>query len=342
MASASSNTSPTLSLLSYNAGLLRLRLFWFDPFTLFSNPPFVRERFGHLPKALLSSGADIIALQEVYEDIHVDGLLAAVREVYPYHARGDARRSGLQFHNGLLILSKLQIDQHELIVHAQSAGVERTLASKSMLAVKLGTPLGELCIINMHTTAGGGRDPESAMVDKVRDAELREAMDYCSIASEQGFRCIIAGDLNMGEEASASNYQSMLDAGYRDGVKEAHSRQPHLTSMLPMTWDPANPLNAVGPHASQCAQRIDHIMLHPQSGLAGEDTELRFTEKDVELPGRQENCTISDHYGLNLKIAIAPPSTDAASAGHPDQTYNPHHLATSGSERGSEINEPRM
>ena len=62
-----------LTILTYNAGLLRFQLL--GPCglggTVFSNPPCVPERFPHLAAALLDSGADIIALQEVYEKTHV-------------------------------------------------------------------------------------------------------------------------------------------------------------------------------------------------------------------------------------------------------------------------------
>ena len=61
------------------------------------------------PAAIAQGGADIILLQEIYEQKHVDAVLAAAKPAgYVHHARGDPRtRPWIQFHNGLLCLSKL-------------------------------------------------------------------------------------------------------------------------------------------------------------------------------------------------------------------------------------------
>ena len=119
-----------------------------------------------------------------------------MKDVYPYHAY---RRTGgwTKFTNGLMFLSKFEISDVVLEMHAQMAGIERMLGSKAVLAVRVNTPVGQLCLMNMHTTAGGGLNPEA--VDAVRESELQEAVDMGNAALGEGYTPIILGDMNMGE-----------------------------------------------------------------------------------------------------------------------------------------------
>jgi len=162
-----------LTILTYNAGLLRFQLL--GPCglggTVFSNPPCVPERFPHLAAALLDSGADIIALQEVYEKTHVAALATAVAGTYP-HSASRYTGGGLNFTNGLMYVSKFPLTDVAVLRHKQSAGVEKCLGSKCLLAATVSTPVGELRLIGCHLTAGGGLSPEA--VDACRESELEE------------------------------------------------------------------------------------------------------------------------------------------------------------------------
>jgi mRNA deadenylase 3'-5' endonuclease subunit Ccr4 len=77
-------TPQTLTILSYNVGLLRLKLFGL---TVFSNPPHAAERLPHIPEALRSANADIIFIQECYEEKHAKFLTDSLKESHPYVAR---------------------------------------------------------------------------------------------------------------------------------------------------------------------------------------------------------------------------------------------------------------
>mmetsp|Transcript_64085 Transcript_64085/g.177085 ORF Transcript_64085/g.177085 Transcript_64085/m.177085 type:complete len:324 (+) Transcript_64085:260-1231(+) len=287
-----------IKMLTYNCGLLRFRLFGTWGGTVFHNPPHVTDRFPHLAKALLDSGADIIALQEIYEPGHIDQLCAAVKEVYPYSGY---RRSGgwAKFTNGLMFLSKFEISDVALEMHAQMAGVERMLGSKAVLAVRVNTPVGQLYLMNLHTTAGGGLSPEA--VDAVRESELQEAVDMGTAALGEGYIPIILGDMNMGPVVSKPNYDFVISQSYFDAVTQCVSEE-----QLPlMTWDPANPLNAVGPHKDCPPQWVDHFFVHDSSGLEGAETAIVLTEPFVELPAKKkatEKVTLSDHYGVSLTL----------------------------------------
>ena len=114
-----------LHVVSFNLGLLRWKV---GPLKLFESPPHVHDRFVHIPAAIAQCGADIILLQEIYEQKHVDAVLAAAKQAgYAHYARGDPRtRPWIQFHNGLLCLSKLPIDGFECLKHAQCSSLEKT------------------------------------------------------------------------------------------------------------------------------------------------------------------------------------------------------------------------
>ena len=66
-----------LKICSFNLGLLRVKVFGL---TAKASPPYVAERFKQIPAALCRSGADIVFLQEIYEEAHVEALLAAFLE----------------------------------------------------------------------------------------------------------------------------------------------------------------------------------------------------------------------------------------------------------------------
>mmetsp|Transcript_77646 Transcript_77646/g.222496 ORF Transcript_77646/g.222496 Transcript_77646/m.222496 type:complete len:307 (-) Transcript_77646:759-1679(-) len=251
-------SSSKMSVLIFNCGLLRAR----DLFgrIMFENPPFADLRFPHLARMLMDSGADLIALQEIYEDAEVASLVDQVKSVYPYHARGDNRSTlerTYKFHNGLMYISKYPFVESRLIKHAQAAPLESMFGDKCMLMVTLAdTPLGNLAVVNMHTTAGGWNHPEK--VDSIRESELREAVEVCEAAMRDGYKSLILGDLNMGPEASRCNYDFMLNSGYQDEVIAVKDDAAEEV----FTWDPMNPLNAIGPHNTCPAQRCDHIFVH--------------------------------------------------------------------------------
>lgn len=222
-----------------------------------------------------------------------------MKETHPYHAR---EKSGgiFKFHNGLLILSKFPIKNRALIAHNKVSTLERCLATKSMLAVEVVIPnFGECVFINMHTTAGGAIDPEHPDVDTDRENELKQAIDYCKEVEGKGKVGIILGDLNCGPEASKNNYDYCLNEGFRDTYVEAVTSS-RLEDGPSCTWDPANHLNKIGPHASSPGQRCDHLLLPAAScqHITVKNARVVFDGQVAPLANKNEKSTLSDHYGL--------------------------------------------
>ena len=287
--------------MTFNLGLLRIKLLGK---TVFSSPPFVPERFDvilkRLPALLAAQEVDVCALQEIYEPEHVSALLQAVKREMPYHARGD-NNGRLQFHNGLLFLSRTPIEASALVKHSQSSALERWFGCKSCLGVRLHTHLGKIALVNLHTTAGGGVDPASGGVDSVRQSELEEGMALCERARADGYASAIIGDLNMSPEASRPNYDFLLTAGYRDAV------EPFAKS-VGCTWDPTSPLNNLPVFAGSPPQRIDHLFLHKEAGVAAQKVEKLFVDACVDVPappGQAARVPLSDHYALVVDVVPA-------------------------------------
>jgi hypothetical protein len=122
----------SIKLLTYNVGLLRIRVCGKE---VFANPPFSKQRMPFLPDAILGAGADIIALQECYEEVHFQQLYKPLKSVYPHFAWRKSKTKLYQCSNGLVMLSKWPIKSFELEVLRSVSTLEKWMASKSNMNV---------------------------------------------------------------------------------------------------------------------------------------------------------------------------------------------------------------
>lgn len=179
--SASQPTVNTLKLLTFNVGLLQMHAFGVIP--IFSNPSYVSERKPHIPEKLRSVDADIISIQECYENKDAQFLIRSLADLYPYHARHNS--TGFRpwkFHNGLLFLSKYPITNSYIEKLHKAASLEMWMANKSNLVMTVSIPsVGQITLVNSHTTAGGATHPEHPGVDSDREDELRQAVEACKV-----------------------------------------------------------------------------------------------------------------------------------------------------------------
>ena len=291
----------SVTILTYNLGLLKLQPFGIGPAT-YENPPFVNERFPHMAGNILTSDADILVLQEVWRESHAKSLVEALKGKYPYVVRSSLS-SWWQLHNGLMLFSKFPITNYKLIKHAKAERIESIFGSKCMQVVELSTSMGPIMIVNMHATAGG-IDPESC--NEIRESELEEAMAECAAFSSRSpdhrGRAIIVGDLNMGPEESKSNYDFMVEKGYVDGVLQAATNDGNTMH----TWDPKNILNAEGVHSHCPSCRIDHLFFEQDSQFCVTEASLFMNEAFIPVMhrGKEKNVTLSDHYGVLMNLSV--------------------------------------
>jgi len=309
---ANNEAIEVLTFATYNVGLLSFKLF--GVVEVFANPPYAIERFPkileYLDKEISSSDVSMICIQECYSEFHANAIIQLLKDRLPYHARHFnsplLHSVSLKFHNGLLTLSKYPITNSYILPLHKVSTVERWLANKSHLICTVQVPsVGDLLVIHVHTTAGGAVNPEHPDVDGDREDELLQAWKVCEEFTSPRMALII-GDFNCGPEASAGNYEYILQKGFRDTFLEYHTTgERKLLSGEMCTWDPKNFLNTIGPHAHCPGQRCDHILLHSANTPKAwkvTNAKLLFQDAVVVLPGKDLLCTLSDHYGMLVQL----------------------------------------
>lgn len=289
-----------LRVLSLNAGLLRLGVLG----RTFLEVPFLEERLEALVAELSGMDVDVVCLQEVFSPSHRDLLVTALVSAFPHSARVDDRRRGLT--NGLLTLSRLPLLSTSFTPFRSFSLSQRVFVQQGVLSVTVPFGGGEVSVLNLHTTAGGARSPESRSAERVRARQLAE------VARLAPGPAVVCGDFNAGPEASPSNYESFLAAGFLDAASGLPGSSPGVT------WDPGNPLNVSGHFVSCPPQRIDHVFLSAACSIVPVRSEVVFTDPCVPAGGGL--VPLSDHYGVLVDLVPAPlplaaPVEAAASTG---------------------------
>lgn len=258
--------------------------------------PHVDERFAMLASALRESGADIVALQELYERRHWRQLRNELRTVYPYGERAGVR-SWPFLSSGLCVLSRVPVRSH-FVRFRDGPLDELLLANKGAIVVTALETRPPLTLINTHTTAGGAFSlPEQARAERFRDAQIRQLIGVAGRAKDG--TVLLLGDMNAGPAVSDHNYNAFASASWTD----VHAfLNPRTTDI---TWDPANPLNVSGPHRTCPRQRIDHVFVRSRQLTSGSlqllASKIVFADPCVALPTAAPT-TLSDHYGLRVEL----------------------------------------
>jgi Endonuclease/Exonuclease/phosphatase family len=263
---------PQIRLITFNAGLLRAAGGLLQP------APFVDERLAALPAALSASGADLVFLQELYGGKRRAAVAAACRDAFP-HAAWPQTRARLGLDSGLLVLSREPVAARFQPFRA-AVWEEHLVGRKGFQVIETAAGV----FVNFHATAGGlFRDPQNPLVEKTRARQIEQLLGEAAEAR------VIAGDLNAGPGVSAANYGLFAERGFDDAYLRHNQEAP--------TWDPANPLNAGGPHQKSPPQRCDHIFVR---GLEVIESAIVFDGAVVSTPHGM--VTLSDHYGVQATL----------------------------------------
>ena len=288
----------TLTLLTFNAGLVRVAI---AGITVFEPAPFIPERLAALPAALAASGANVIALQEIFRTDHRKQIIGAARDAFPYAAWAEAPAFGLS--SGLLILSDRALEEPQQLRYSQHPLDERVYAKKGLLTATIDAgALGRLRLVNVHTTAGGKfLDYDAAKTTALRSRQLAEILQVAAMPSDAP--TLLLGDFNTGPGAAEQNYREILSAGHVDLVKDANAGTPEADLC---TWDPEQPLaNGKGDQKGE-ARRLDHVFAaeKDRARLKVEEARIVFRETVVPLSGGQL-VPLSDHYGVLVRLGSA-------------------------------------
>lgn len=285
-----------LRILTFNLGLLGFRLpgICFVPMA-----DHVQRRLEAAPSQLIGSGADIVALQEVYDRRHRRYLANAVKDTYP-HTYGVGDRWSM-FSNGLMVLSRHPIVSGHYEPAPGFRLYERTISRKGYLCVEVEVPgIGPLRLINVHLTVSGMFFPS---VERIDDDRRRDEIDHLiHLADADGAEpAILVGDFNCSPDVHGHHYRRIMAARYVDSFVAADGVGEGFT------WDVTNALNRNGPYKNSPSQRIDHVFIpqallkhiSPVSGV------LAFDTPTVSIDGA-ERITLSDHYGMMLDFVAVP------------------------------------
>ncbi|MBP9869767.1 endonuclease/exonuclease/phosphatase family protein [Patescibacteria group bacterium] len=287
-----------IRLLTFNTGLFQFRLFnrgLIDPIVY----PDIRA--SHLVDALLETGADIIALQEVFTFEHLRLLQNGLATTYPHHATTHHRPDlyHFKYHTGLSIFSKFPLESHE-IHRFQAVPFEEGLwMDKGFQTVTAITPLGRINLGNVHLTSGGmHRNPEAPSMIAVRNRQIEDVVE--KLHARSGDLRIILGDFNSGPGSSPENYHHALSQGYIDLFEKHPHPEEHVKTV---TWELSNPLNAREFYKNPTLQRLDHILLDNASAdhFDVHESKIILHEPRVHLPNGK-SVTLSDHYGVTTVI----------------------------------------
>jgi endonuclease/exonuclease/phosphatase family metal-dependent hydrolase len=287
-----------LDLMTLNLGLLAVRPWGLRGPSLM---PHVDERLAAAPDHLHSTGADIIALQEVYATCHRRFLENSLSEIYPYTA---APRKQLRsvLGSGLMFLSKHPIASAEFVPLRDESIIRNVVSERGCLFITVNIAgFGVLRLINLHLSVGGESQESKKAGENVRQiAEIEQVL--ATARSFGSIPPILVGDFNCSPIVNREVYARIIEAGFVDAFAAAASKEQKRDAV---TWDRTNPLNAVGRHKDSPSQRIDHVFV--PSALARTVvpvmSRIAFTKPTVEV-ARGRAVTLSDHYGLLQRVAL--------------------------------------
>lgn len=274
--------APYLQVVSFNVGLTRLK---FVPFN-YNFVPFVTERVRLLPAALLATNADVICLQEVFENGLFRRLRADLVSAYPYTYHNN--KGWKLFNKGLAIFSKYKFE-HLNEVSFKTIALEKFAQKGASIIRFLEGPYESMVLANVHFPYGGyiNNSPAFAPIVTLRNKAIEQLHQVlCSL----GEQVIMAGDFNFGPTAAEPNYEYLLSLRYHNLTGEE------------VTWDPENPMNKL--FTLMKPQSLDHIFVNDTliRQIANSTSQVLFKEPAQTPDGRLIN--LSDHYGVGVKIVF--------------------------------------
>jgi endonuclease/exonuclease/phosphatase family metal-dependent hydrolase len=254
---------------TFNAGLIEILI------------PHAVARRDLLAGALPALGADVLALQEVWE---ADDLEALTETLAPTHTvmaadplpavPGDWVQDG---RCGVVLATSLPVMSVEVVP------LESFLVRRAAIVADVETPRGEVRVIATHLAAdippvdhpgaGGWEGEHRAQVETVVD-----------MAGDGPV--VLAGDLNC--SPTLPGLRGEFEAGYTRLV-EAFPRSVYVEQGEPMcTFCSSNPLQPY-----ETSTLIDHVLA---AGIDGPATARRILDEPVAIAGKE--VRLSDHYGL--------------------------------------------
>ena len=276
-----------LRILTFNVGLMRVRM---GGHTLFENPAGVERRapllVSRIRDACRRARADVVCLQECYEQEHRDAIKTALRPEYPFLATS-------HFHtwmnSGLMTFSKHPLLSFRRVPHSDRCRYESVFGDRAMLVARI-APEGRrpVTVVNAHLSSGCPVDsPEMTAMRHRQIHDIDRAID--SHRPDDAEPVIVAGDFNCSPQVTPRNYAEMGRLGWSDAWVMANG-----PDALGVTWDKNNPLNVNKPSFQGRSHRCDHVWVARSGGP--------FSVRSCRVFA--DGHPVSDHYAVAADVDL--------------------------------------
>lgn len=257
-----------------------------------------QSRLLRLPGVLRDSGADIIALQEMWSNKERDALIATLAADYPHVAFAKGARGLLRgrFGNGLIVLSRFPLREEPSIGEFSAyTYYEEFFVRKGVMRVPLLLPSGPLDFFNAHLGAIRFHDKSGRFQSAEQKHHATQLDDLMSYIKERGTAptLVVAMDVNLHHE----NWDPSTRAFVAGSLAEAHrelrdtlrfdSSREHLVGVVRHSYERENPYVAANPFGRGPSELVDYVLLNRDSPA--------FTMGESRLA---REWSISDHYGV--------------------------------------------
>lgn len=311
----------TLTILSYNAWILDA------PFKLGALD--VKARAAALPAALAETGADVMALQEVWSSKYKKFFLQELKKYgYEYsfyeNAGSNLFLRGL-FGNGLLVVSKVPILKPDLknervMSFRHHTRIDEYFAGKGALRVDL-QPTTEMTISFYNTHLGavsfkpqlGRTDPRQ---EQARQAQAEELFKFIQSTHKEN-PIIVAGDFNthykiFSEDGLSHSYApdhlNLTSGPYSDRGMALVDSFHLINGEFSEKFTHDTEKNLYGDHMPVYRFRaprrtLDYIYVSQNEQLEIGQSEIVLTE-NVLITGREKPLPLSDHFGILTRINL--------------------------------------
>ncbi len=289
----------TLSVVQLNA--------WLLAFPGFAYSKDYAKRRAILARELAATGADVLALQEVWRNGDKRRLEAELRELGYSHFLYTEHRFGLG--DGLFLASKFPIRRIERgrVFRAVTRFVE-LFPAKRAVAATLVHPAGEIDFYQTHLGSLLFDEREHAYDSRARKKLLVQLLEVAEFV--RGHRrsdfAVLVGDLNFHyqehapgqgyRERYADEYTRFLEALAATGLRFANSflaaNGMDATHPIAPTYSQANPYASLE-FSTKPEETIDYVLHGEASGFRARESTVIFRG-----PVSPEIPALSDHFGI--------------------------------------------
>ncbi|MCS6979471.1 MAG: sphingomyelin phosphodiesterase [Flavobacteriales bacterium] len=251
--------------------------------------PRILAHIGHKPLKrvqpiaahLLADSADVLVLQEAFDNVANRRLLKALRPLYPYHVGPANKKGAFKISSGILIVSRYPLKELGT-VDFRSCEKEDCWARKGGLLVELSWQGRRIQVLGTHLEAGGGRE--------IKMEQYGELAGLVQKFRENGVPQLLCGDFNT---------RKTDDYLYPRMLQTLEAEDGPLSGDLQYTSD--HLLNDMSTYRPEDREVIDFIF-YKGNGLTPSfirRSVLRYTHRWQK--GHQD---LSDHFGVKAVIGF--------------------------------------